>query len=85
LDGIDFIIADPGTFEVVKSEPNFSSTSQDFPYHTYTFEKEIKPGETLEVTLELEAKEKGSHPLTVGVCMNNPFSCQGYEFDMFVR
>ena len=79
LDDIDFNSDFLEAVEVVDTIPRFSRKTAIPFLVTYWFEREIQPSETLNVSLEMVAREPGTHLLLIGVCINVPSNCMNVD------
>ena len=84
LNDIDLNAGALDVLEMVDASPPFLRTSRAPFFQVYWFEEEIRAGETLEVSLEMVARETGTHPLRLGVCINVPESCMDFESTLVV-
>ena len=85
LDDIDFNPSALDKIELVRATPAYYRTNRDLFFQTYWDNREIEPGETLDVPWEMIAMEPGSHSLRFGVCINSPASCANYEAVVVAR
>ena len=85
LDDIDLDAAALEVLEVMSTSPPFTRTSRNRFFKTYWFEEEIEPGATLKVSVEMVARETGTHPFWLDVCINVPNSCLNFEMEIVAR
>lgn len=67
-------------FTIEESVPPFKQADSYFGLESFIYSQSIEPGETLTVEFGAVARQAGSYPLVVDVCINEMATCANYEF-----
>ena len=82
LNSIDVFSRFADAITIENSIPPFNYAENSFGFQSYFYQRDILPGDTLTIKMEAVSQEAGRFPLEADVCIDSPFSCSRFQFEI---